>query len=179
MGGWWEQVGATVREEFSDLPDAAGLTRITIRLLLAAVLGGVLGYERESKGKAAGLRTHMLVALGAALFVLVPQQYGMSNADLSRVVQGLVTGLGFLGAGAIIKGDGDEEIKGVTTAAGLWLTAAIGVAAGMGRDATAVLSTGLALAILAAAPRITRLFDRAPARPSGGAPARPAKGKSR
>ncbi len=179
MGGWWEQVGETVREEFSDLPDAARLTRITIRLLVAAVLGGVLGYERESKGKAAGLRTHMLVALGAALFVLIPQQHGMSNADLSRVVQGLVAGVGFLGAGAIVKGNGDEDIKGLTTAAGLWLTAAVGVAAGLGRDATAVLSTGLALVIPATVPRVTRLFDRDPARPPGGAPARPAKGKPR
>ena len=66
-------------------------------------LGGALGYERERSGKAAGLRTHMLVAIGAALFVLVPQQGGMVVGDMSRVIQGIVTGVGFLGAGAIIK----------------------------------------------------------------------------
>ena len=72
---------------------------------------------------------------------------------------GLVAGVGFLGAGTIIKGSGDEEIKGLTTAAGIWLTAAIGVAAGMGREATAVLSTLLALVILYTVPRITRCFQ--------------------
>ncbi len=156
MGEWWQQVGNTVRQEFSDLPDAAGVTRITLRLLTAAILGGLLGFERERKGKAAGLRTHMLVALGAALFVLIPQQAGVSDTDLTRVLQGLVAGIGFLGAGTIIKGNGDEEIKGLTTAASIWLTAAIGVAAGMGREATAVLSTLIALVILYTIPKIAR-----------------------
>ena len=156
---WWQEIGRTMREEFSDLPDAAGVTRITLRLMLAAILGGVLGFEREQKGKAAGLRTHMLVALGAALFVLVPQQAGVLDADLTRVLQGLVAGVGFLGAGTIIKGSSDEEIKGLPTAAGIWLTAAIGVAAGMGREATAVLSTFLAVVILATAPKVAKLFE--------------------
>jgi len=159
MGAWWQEIGQTIRAEFSDLPDAAGVTRITMRLLLAAILGGVLGFEREQKGKAAGLRTHMLVALGAALFVLIPQQAGVSDADLTRVLQGLVAGVGFLGAGTIIKGSSDEEIKGLTTAAGIWLTAAIGVAAGMGREATAILSTILAVVILGAAQKVARLFE--------------------
>jgi len=159
MGAWWQEIGQTIRAEFSDLPDAAGVTRITMRLLLAAILGGVLGFEREQKGKAAGLRTHMLVALGAALFVLIPQQAGVSDADLTRVLQGLVAGVGFLGAGTIIKGSSDEEIKGLTTAAGIWLTAAIGVAAGMGREATAILSTLLAVVILGAAQKVARLFE--------------------
>ena len=99
----FDQIADTLRAEFSDVPDAAQLTRIVVRLLLAALLGGILGYEREQKGKAAGIRTHMLVALGAALFVLVPQQAGMGIADMSRVIQGIVAGIGFLGAGAIIK----------------------------------------------------------------------------
>lgn len=158
-GIWWQEVGNTVWQEFSDLPDAADVTRITLRLLVAAILGGILGFEREQKGKAAGLRTHMLVALGAALFVLIPQQAGVSDADLTRVLQGLVAGIGFLGAGTIIKGRGEEEIQGLTTAAGIWLTAAIGVAAGMGREATAVFSTLLALGILYAAPKIARRFE--------------------
>ena len=158
MAAWWQEVGNTILQEFSDLPDAAGVTRITLRLLIAAILGGILGYEREQKGKAAGLRTHMLVALGAALFVLIPQQAKVSDADLTRVLQGLVAGVGFLGAGTIIKGNGEEDVKGLTTAAGIWLTAAIGVAAGMGREATAVLSTLLALVILYTVPQVARRF---------------------
>ena len=155
----WQEIWNTVLSEFSDIPDAGQITRITLRLLIAATLGGLLGYEREQKGKAAGLRTHMLVALGAALFVLIPQQAGASIADLTRVLQGLVAGVGFLGAGAIIMGNRHEEARGMTTAAGLWLTAAIGIAAGMGREATAVLSTVLALIILYLIPKVERMFQ--------------------
>jgi putative Mg2+ transporter-C (MgtC) family protein len=149
MEPWWIEVGATIRAEFSDLGDVQQLTRICVRLLVAIFLGGLLGYERETRGTSAGLRTHMLVALGAALFVLVPLQTGMTIPDLSRVLQGIVSGIGFLGAGAIIKLSQDREIRGLTTAASIWLTAAIGIAAGMGREATAILSTALALIILA------------------------------
>jgi len=156
---WWEVVWSTVCEEFSDLPDAASVTRITVRLSLAALLGGILGFERERKGKAAGLRTHMLVSLGAALFILIPEQAGSSHADLSRVLQGIVAGIGFLGAGSIIKGHVEEDIKGLTTAAGIWLTAAIGVAAGMGRETTAVLSTVLAVIILGAGSRFSHYLS--------------------
>ena len=159
MGGWWQQVWDTVREEFSDLPDAAQVTRVTLRLLIAAVLGGVLGYEREKKGKAAGMRTHMLVALGAALFVLIPQQAKVTDADLTRVLQGLVAGVGFLGAGAIIRVGDQGEVKGLTTAAGIWLTAAIGMAAGMGREATAVLATLLALFVLSVFPKVAQSLE--------------------
>jgi putative Mg2+ transporter-C (MgtC) family protein len=156
----WTTIGNTIREEFSDLPDAAMATRITVRLVVAAVLAGILGYEREKKGKAAGIRTHMLVAIGAALFVLVPQQSGATAGDISRILQGLVAGVGFLGAGSILKGKGDgdganddSEIKGLTTAASIWLTAAIGMAAGLGREATAALSTLLALVVLTLIPK--------------------------
>jgi len=149
-GTWLQVVWETVCDEFSDLPDVSSVTRITVRLILAALLGGILGFEREQRGKAAGLRTHMLVALGAALFVLIPQQAGSSEADLTRIVQGIVAGIGFLGAGAIVKGKVEEDTKGLTTAAGIWLTAAIGVAAGMGRETSAVLSTAIAVFILSA-----------------------------
>ena len=152
MTGVWHQIGNTVLSEFSDIPDVTQMTRITLRLLVAAALGGLLGYERELRGKSAGVRTHMLVAVGAALFVLVPQQAGASLADLSRVMQGLIAGVGFLGAGAIILGNQQVSTSGLTTAAGIWLTAAIGVAAGIGREATAVLSTLIALLILIAVP---------------------------
>ncbi len=150
----WQTILDTLRSEFSDAPDVEQTTRILTRLLLAAVLGGVLGYQRESQGKAAGIRTHMLVAMGAALFVLVPSLGGMAVADLSRVLQGVIAGVGFLGAGAIIKRNSEEDVQGLTTAAGIWMTAAIGVACGMGRESTALLSTLLALAVLAAVPRL-------------------------
>jgi putative Mg2+ transporter-C (MgtC) family protein len=147
-----DQVLATLAAEFSDIADAAQATRVLLRLLLAAALGGLLGWERGREGKAAGLRTHMLVALGAALVVLVPEQAGMSVADLGRVIQGIVTGIGFLGAGAIIKHADDEQVQGLTTAAGIWMTAAIGVACGLGRELTAVLAAVLALVVLALLP---------------------------
>ena len=156
----WQMVTETIVAEFSDLPDAAQVTRILLRLTLAALLGGLLGIEREQKGKAAGVRTHMLVAMGSALFVLVSQQAGMDSGDLSRVVQGLIAGIGFLGAGTIIKGNDEEKVRGLTTAAGIWLTAAIGMAAGLGREATAVLSTVLTLGIFALMPRLVRLIEK-------------------
>jgi putative Mg2+ transporter-C (MgtC) family protein len=149
MNGWWLEVLTTIKAEFSDLADAKQVTTVCVRLLVAVALGGLLGYERETRGISAGLRTHMLVALGAALFVLVPLQAGTSVADMSRVLQGVISGIGFLGAGAIIKLSQDREIRGLTTAASIWLTAAIGIAAGMGREMTAILSAVLALIILA------------------------------
>jgi putative Mg2+ transporter-C (MgtC) family protein len=148
MGSWWQQIEVALREDFSDIPDIGHVVRLVLRLLMAALLGGLLGYQRERAGKPAGLKTHMLVATGAALFILVPQQAGATISDLSRVIQGLVSGIGFLGAGAILKHDETGEIKGLTTAAGIWLTAAVGVAAGMGRETTAALGTALALLIL-------------------------------
>jgi putative Mg2+ transporter-C (MgtC) family protein len=143
------QIWATVQSEFSDLGDVSDITRVCVRLLVALALGALLGYERESAGSAAGLRTHMLVSMGAALFVLVPLQAGMLIEDLSRVIQGVIAGIGFLGAGAILKMQGDDHIKGLTTAAGIWLTAAIGVAAGLGMEVTAILSAVLGWAVLA------------------------------
>ncbi|GAA4340470.1 MgtC/SapB family protein [Pigmentiphaga soli] len=137
----------TFRGEFSDLNDVSDITQVCVRLGMAMLLGGVLGLERELRGHEAGLRTHMLVALGSALFVLVPLQAGMHLADASRVLQGILAGIGFLGAGAIMKG-GPRQVHGLTTAAGIWLTAAIGVAAGLGREATAILATAGALVIL-------------------------------
>lgn len=162
MDGWWDEVWQTLQAEFADVADASQITRITVRLVMAAVLGGILGFEREHKGKAAGVRTHMLVALGAALFVLVPQTSGAESDAMSRVLQGVIAGIGFLGAGTILKNQqGDEaHVKGLTTAAGLWMTAAIGVAAGMGRESTAVLSTLLALAVFSVMPRIVRLLEK-------------------
>ncbi len=150
----WNEIANTLQAEFSDVSDVETITRILVRLLLAALLGGVLGYEREHHGKNAGLRTHMLVAMGAALFVLVPQQGGMQVADMSRVIQGVIAGIGFLGAGAIIKSSSHKGVKGLTTAASIWTTAAIGIACGLGRETTAVISTLLALIVLGVLPRL-------------------------
>jgi len=152
MNNWWPQVANTVVREFSDLSDVSQATRLVLRLTVAAVLGGLLGMEREHKGKAAGIRTHMLVAMGSALFVLLSQQSGIVAADMSRVIQGLIAGIGFLGAGTILKGSEPNKVQGLTTAAGIWMTSAIGMAAGLGLEVTAVLSTLLALVIFAVMP---------------------------
>jgi len=161
MSGIWEQIGSTIAAEFSDLKDVTEITRISLRLLIAAILGGLLGYEREQRGKSAGVKTHMLVCIGAALFVLIPQEAGViAEADLSRIMQGIISGIGFLGAGAILKGTDEKDLKGLTTAAGIWLTAAIGVAAGLGRESSAILCTVLALIVLVAIPKMAGLIDR-------------------
>jgi len=152
----WRQVLDTVAAEFADADDVAHVTRVAVRLLLAGALGFALGFEREAKGKAAGARTHMLVAMGSALFVLAPQLSGTALADMSRVIQGLVAGVGFLCAGAILKSNEEHAVKGLTTAAGMWMTAAIGMACGLGREVTAILSTVLALVVLALVPHFSR-----------------------
>jgi len=156
----WQQIGATLAAEFSDLKDVTEITQLSVRLLLAALLGGILGFEREQRGKAAGIKTHMLVAIGAALFILIPQQAGITDSEMSRVVQGVITGVGFLGAGAILKNTSEQEAKGLTTAAGIWLTAAIGIATGLGREASAILCTVLALMVLLIMPKFMALIDR-------------------
>jgi putative Mg2+ transporter-C (MgtC) family protein len=150
----WDRIIDTVLAEFADANDVEAITRLLLRLLLAALLGGVLGYERGRLGKTAGLRTHMLVCMGAALFVLAPQQGGMAIADMSRVMQGVIAGIGFLGAGAIIKSDLSRDVRGLTTAAGVWMTAAIGITCGIGREVTAILATLLALVVLALLPKL-------------------------
>ena len=144
----WNVVWLAVIAQFADLPTVGDATRVLTRLTLAALLGGALGYEREQSGKSAGLRTHTLVALGSALLIVAAQQAGMQTADLSRVIQGIVAGIGFLGVGTIFTRSADSRPHGLTTAAGIWLTAGIGVTAGMGHGATAVFATALALVVL-------------------------------
>jgi putative Mg2+ transporter-C (MgtC) family protein len=124
---------------------------VIIRLIAATLLGAVVGIQRERAGKPAGLRTHILVSLGTAVFILACSGSGMSSDGLSRVIQGIVTGIGFIGAGSILKLDQERDIKGLTTAAGVWMTAAIGVAVGLGSLGVALLSTLLTLIILALA----------------------------
>ncbi len=154
-----EVILATIVDEFSDLNDIENATRVTTRLVLAAILGGILGLEREQQGKAAGIRTHMLVCLGAALFVVASDQSAFGDDAMSRVTQGVIQGIGFLCAGTIIKGESLSDVRGLTTAAGLWFTAAIGVAVGMGNEATALVSTLLALVVLHVLPLMIRKKD--------------------
>lgn len=153
---WWNLLTATLASEVADIADLEEAYRVFIRLFLAALFGGLLGYEREYRGKAAGLRTHMLVCIGAALFVLVPLQADLARDDITRVIQGIVTGIGFLGAGTILKGGSVREVHGLTTAAGIWITAAIGVAVGFGHVATAAVTTLLALVVLIVMPALER-----------------------
>ena len=155
-----QEIWSTIVAEFSDIPDVETVTKITVRILLAAVLGGILGYERERKSISAGVRTHMLVAIGAAIFMIAPTQAGMSTGDLSRVIQGTIQGIGFLGAGAIIIGTSTRRVQGLTTAASIWAAAGIGVAAGLGIEATAVLSTIVVLFVLAVVPLLMKLVTK-------------------
>ena len=125
------------------------LGRVILRLLAATILGALIGFERERKGKSAGLRTQTLVCVGTAAFVLVSASAGLSAEGLSRVIQGIVTGIGFIGAGQILKVSEQHHVRGLTTAASVWMTAAIGVSVGLGAIGIAALSTLLALIILA------------------------------
>ena len=142
MDIFWEELT-------SGFPDWAKFVHVLIRLTAAALLGAIIGYQREKAGKPAGLRTHMLVTLGTCIFVLACAGYGMDADGLSRVIQGIVTGIGFIGAGSILKLDKERDIQGLTTAASVWVTAAVGVAVGLGGLGLALLATILALIVLA------------------------------
>ena len=132
--------------------------------LAAAAAGGLIGWQREWSGKQAGPRTHMLVALGAAMLVLAAVQAGMAVDQLSRVMQGIAEGVGFIGGGVILKLTQQKEVRGLTTAAGLWMTAALGVAAGLGRYVLVILGTALAYFILAVVRRWEVEEDEKPPR---------------
>ena len=138
------------------------------RLGAALVLGGAIGLERELTGQVAGLRTHMSVALGAALFGIV-SAYGWNEfaavraqtnvqIDVTRVASNIVTGVGFLGGGAILRSG--REVIGMTTAATIWVNAAIGMAVGFGESTLAISATGITLMVLGVLPPIERYFDR-------------------
>jgi putative Mg2+ transporter-C (MgtC) family protein len=119
-----------------------------LRLLLAAALGAGIGYERERRGKAAGIRTHILISTGAALFTLV-SIYGFDGvADPSRVAAGVVAGIGFIGAGVIFRGMSGGRVAGLTTAASVWVSAAIGLAAGAGLYLISAVATIVAIGVL-------------------------------
>jgi len=126
---------------------------IISRLLLAIALGALIGYQRERSSKAAGLRTHTLISLGAAVFTVV-SIFGFSGAvDPSRVAAGVVAGVGFIGAGVIFRGMGEERVAGLTTAASIWASAGVGLAAGAGLWLIAVIA-GLATVGILMVPRV-------------------------
>jgi len=122
---------------------------MVLRFLLAVALGAGIGYQREWAGKAAGIRTHILICSGAALFTLV-SIYGFtgSTADISRVAAGVVAGIGFIGAGVIFRGMSGGGVAGLTTAATMWATAAIGLAAGVGLWAISIVAAAVTVGIL-------------------------------
>lgn len=122
-----------------------GIVEAVFRLLVAAALSGIIGFEREVAQKAAGLRTHMLVGLGAGLFALVSVD-GFTGSDPARVAAQIVTGVGFLGAGAIFRHG--FSVRGLTTAAGLWTAAAVGMASGIGEFVIAITATAVAVVVL-------------------------------
>lgn len=150
-----------VAELSGGLPSAQQFVVALLRLLTAALCGAAIGLQRERLGKPAGLRTHILVASGSALFLIAAGEAGFREPELSRVIQGLVTGIGFLGAGSILKLEVPQQIKGLTTAADIWLTAAIGVAAGMGRVGLALMATTLAWIVLAVLHRVEHWLKHA------------------
>jgi putative Mg2+ transporter-C (MgtC) family protein len=130
---------------------------VFLRLALAAGLGGAIGLEREFRQKPAGLRTNMLIALGSALFAILSVQLGTAAGSPDRVAAQVVSGIGFLGAGAILRSG--ENVHGLTTAATIWVNAAIGMAAGLGAYTVAAGGATLTLVVLALLPLMERFFD--------------------
>ena len=149
----WDELAA-------GFPDAESMIRLTVRLIVAMIFGAVIGIQRERAGKPAGLRTHMLVSLGAAVFIIASGEFGMNPDSISRVIQGLVTGIGFLGAGAILKLYDKRAVEGLTTAAGIWMTAALGVAVGLGRFGLALVATLLAWMTLSLVRQLEHILNR-------------------
>jgi putative Mg2+ transporter-C (MgtC) family protein len=127
---------------------------VFVRLAVAVGVGALIGLDRELRHKPAGLRTMALVSLGSAVFVLtaIDSADGLSHDAASRAIQGIVTGVGFLGAGAILRGDTEVSVKGMTTAASIWLAAAGGIACGLAHWALVIIASGFGLLVLVLAP---------------------------
>lgn len=138
------------------LPERRQLIQVIVRLMASALIAGIVGFQREACGKAAGLRTHILVSIGSTVFVLGCIGAGMREDAISRVIQGIVTGIGFIGAGAILKRE--TNIHGLTTSAGLWTTCAIGVMIGLGELGIAIMAAILTFVVLAVVGRVERKY---------------------
>ncbi len=135
---------------------------IFLRLSAATVIGGAIGLDRDLRGKPTGVRTMGIVALGAALVVIAAQNGGSAadSAAASRVIQGVITGIGFLGAGVIVRTPEGGKVHGLTTAAAIWLTAGMGVACGSGAWTAVLASVVLMTLILTFGKPLERAFDR-------------------
>jgi putative Mg2+ transporter-C (MgtC) family protein len=139
-----------------------GYADVVLRLGAAVLVGALIGLDRELRGKPAGLRTVALVALGSAVFVLAAAGVGPGNSSdsISRAIQGIVTGIGFLGAGSIIRGQTEDAVKGLTTAASVWLAAAAGTACGLAQWPLVACASALGVLILILDPVETWLKTR-------------------
>ena len=160
MDSFFSTIGWQNAEQEQVLP-------IMVRLALALVLSGVVGWERGRRGHNAGLRTHMMVGMGAALFTLIPV-LASTDTNLAEVVKGVAAGVGFLGAGTILKDPERQEIEGLTTAASIWMVAALGLAIGAGFYLTGIISVALAWLVLSPVRRLERQIglDRDSQQPS-------------
>jgi putative Mg2+ transporter-C (MgtC) family protein len=140
----------------------AAFAQIAFRLLLAMLLGVAVGVNRELLQKPAGLRTHALVSLGAALLTIVSLSLGTGPPGdaVSRVLQGIIAGVGFIGGGTILRSDDPRGVHGLTTAASIWIVASLGIAAGAGFWRTALLTAGLTLAVLTFGEGVDRWLHR-------------------
>ncbi len=142
--------------------NSAHVLLFAARLGLAVVLGTVLGLERERVHSSAGLRTHMLVCLGAAVMVLAGDVAGFGHDAESRVIQGIIVGIGFLGGGTILKVSERVEVHGLTTAASIWLTASVGIAAGLGHLWLSVVATAVGWLVLGPLKRLEKRHNPSP-----------------
>jgi putative Mg2+ transporter-C (MgtC) family protein len=138
---------------------------VLVRLAMATIIGATLGLNREIRGKPAGLRTHALVALGTALVTLAGIELAGHDGEfdsnsVSRVIQGIVAGIGFLGGGTILKSDSGEQISGLTTAASLWVVACLGIACGVGLWQMSLVALGLALLVLVLGESLEKVLHR-------------------
>src|SRR5258708_27018949 len=157
MRQWWLTFLESFRHEFGwGLPDPAAAARALLRLSLAVRAGGLLGLDRQRRGKEAGLRTHALVCVGAALFVLATQETIGSEGRMADIFQGVAQGVGFLGAGVILQLTQERRVLGLTTAASIWATAAVGTALGSGHYGVAAIALGVAMFFL----EVLRLGER-------------------
>ena len=151
MNEWFHDLWQGLANDFR-IPGGRETGQVLGRTVVATLLGGIIGSERMHRGKEAGIRTHALVSLAAAFFIIAPQQTGVTGDSLSRVIQGVAAGVGFIGAGTILKDSERRRVRGLTTAASLYFATAIGVSAGLGREVMAALGTTAALIILSFLP---------------------------
>lgn len=145
---------------------ALPIPEILLRLLAAFICGAVIGLNREFHRKPAGFRTFALVSLGAAI-VIISMEERTGPDGISRVVQGIMTGIGFLGAGVIFRREGPHKVSGLTTAAAIWLTAGLGTAAGLGQYVLVMAATAISLALLLLGGRFERLVTGRRKNPNG------------